>query len=236
MTRERGSGAARSLVPLLCAAVAPLYGCSTSDVHEGTGAERVLAPARIAPPRSNVQVIASLLSGEFSNDAQAARSPGQFAHVRLVATPIWSDRRGEHWMYVEQAVTAKSDAPYRQRVYRVTPAGPDEAKIDVFTLPGRAMRFSDGSGRPVEAQLKHLHPSQLRPKAGASLRVRLGQDGSFWASTCGSESASTLNGASYSTSETCLWTGGLYTWDRGYDSSGHQVWGSTSGGYDLRRR
>jgi hypothetical protein len=46
---------------------------------------------------------------------------------------------------------------------------------------------------------------------------------------------STLNGASYATSEVLLESTLLLSWDRGFDARDQQVWGATAGGYVFDR-
>jgi hypothetical protein len=50
-------------------------------------------------------------------------------------------------------------------------------------------------------------------------------------STQGDGCASALRGAAYATSEVTLTAGELDSWDRGFDATGNQVWGSTKGAY-----
>ena len=47
--------------------------------------------------------------------------------------------------------------------------------------------------------------------------------------------ASKLRGASYATSEVKISDSYLYSWDRGFDKEGKQVWGAQKGGYYFKR-
>ena len=74
-----------------------------------------------------------------------AATDDAYYDVRLEMSPIWTDRDDGHWLYVEQAVAGREDAPYRQRVYRVT-AG--------------------------EAPLATLTPDSLRRRSGCAIVLR----------------------------------------------------------------
>lgn len=47
---------------------------------------------------------------------------------------------------------------------------------------------------------------------------------------------SSLNGASFASSEVELRSDQMSSWDRGYDADGAQVWGATAGPYRFVRR
>ena len=68
--------------------------------------------------QSDIDVLVNLMTGSFNSGAQAA-SDSDYYDISLHMYPIWEDRKGEHWLYVEQAVTAAPERPYRQRVYKV---------------------------------------------------------------------------------------------------------------------
>ena len=57
----------------------------------------------------------------------------------------------------------------------------------------------------------------------------------FVGSTEGLACNSDLKGAIYATSIVIVSKDQLYSWDRGYDISGKQVWGSEKGGYIFKK-
>jgi hypothetical protein len=170
------------------------------------------------------------MSGYFSSAQQAALDR-EYYPIILVMHPVWLERSDAHWLYVEQAMEGFAAEPYRQRVYRVS-AGEDGTFVSaVYELP-EPERYV-GTWRTDEP-LAGLAPDDLIPRPGC--RVILRRDGdSFSGSTVGSECESSLQGASYATSEVTITAEQVISWDRGYDAEGNQVWGAKSGPYIFDR-
>jgi CpeT protein len=132
---------------------------------------------------------------------------------------------------VEQAVAETPEAPYRQRVYRVVALGEGFFESRVYSFENPAA-FVGAWKKPDP--LAELTPEKLIPRDGCSLVLRRQGDafvGSFLADLCPSE----RNGAAYATSEAVITTDTLRSWDRGFDASGKQVWGSEKGPYVFRK-
>lgn len=205
----------RCLVPL-----AGLAAAACGTVNQG--------PVEMKRPAGEqVRQVAEWMTGTFSSGAQASKDP-QFRNVVLHIAPIWTDRRDARWLYVEQAMATTLDKPYRQRVYRLTDS-PDGIESMVYELPGDPLRFAGAwkEDRPLNQML----PSMLLPKAGCAVHLK-STDGLTWTGgTDGTGCPSSREGAAYATSEVTLTPTELRTWDRGFDASGKQVWGSTAGPY-----
>jgi hypothetical protein len=196
-----------------------------------------LLPACAAPRArdhaapSDLDRLASYMTGSFSSAAQAAADPEHFREVSLHMTPIWTTRPDGPWLYVEQAMATTLDKPYRQRVYRLSAgAEPGTLVSAVFELPGDPLAFAGAWREP--ARLDGLAPDNLIPREGCSIILRARGD-TFVGSTQGHACASTLRGAAYATSEVTITSTMLRSWDRGFDASGTQVWGAEAGGYEF---
>lgn len=177
--------------------------------------------------------LGSYMTGAFSSAEQAAADP-EFRVIVLHMAPIWPKRSDGRWLYVEQAAEEALDKPYRQRIYRLTENPRDKTLIsDVYELPGDPLKFAGAFNHPE--MFGALAPADLTPRAGCSIILQEQPDGSFKGSTLGAGCPSTLRGASYATSEAEITAEGLRTWDRGYDSSGKQVWGAVKGPYVFKR-
>ncbi|HHS13844.1 MAG TPA: hypothetical protein ENN03_08790 [bacterium] len=61
------------------------------------------------------------------------------------------------------------------------------------------------------------------------------QYGSFYGKTRDTSCTSAHRGAVYATSEVTITSRFLITWDRGFNASGEQVWGSEGEGYHFTR-
>jgi len=57
----------------------------------------------------------------------------------------------------------------------------------------------------------------------------------FEGSTEGNNCQSSLRGAAYVTSKVSISKERIYSWDRGFDAEGHQVWGAEKSGYIFER-
>ena len=186
-------------------------------------------PDAAVPPASVLERAVAQLTGRFDSSAQAAADRRYFA-ISLVVCPVVAPELGEHVLYVEQARAESPRAPYRQRIYVVTAAG-DEVVSSVYELAA-----------PAAAVGACADPSRLTPtpgtvieRAGCSVYLRPDGDG-FVGATRGQDCASSLQGASYATSEVTLTPTGLRSWDRGFDVAGMQVWGAVAGPYQFLRQ
>ncbi|MDB6166067.1 MAG: cpcT1 [Lacunisphaera sp.] len=175
--------------------------------------------------------LAACLTGAFHNTAQS-RGDQNFPEVELHIAPIWTDRTDGRWFYLEQSLAGAPEHPYKQLVYQLT-ARPDGAiELRVFDPPN-----------PLAATGAWKNPSFWLPLAPGSLSVHEGciailrarPDGSFQGATEGKGCASTVRGVSYATMEFTVSEKELVTWERGYNASGAQVWGSLHGGYEFRK-
>jgi hypothetical protein len=180
---------------------------------------------------SRMNVLLSMMTGSFSSARQAA-SDTSFLDIRLQMVEIWKDRTDGPWLYVEQAAAESLDRPYRQRVYRLVDRGSGTYESVVYEIPD-AMRFA-GHWRRSEP-LKEMEPEGLKIREGCSVRLQWTDEEQFEGSTEAKHCASSLRGASYATSVVKVSDDGILTWDRGFDASGRQVWGSRSGGYIFER-
>jgi hypothetical protein len=186
-----------------------------------------------ADPEADVRAVATWMTGTFSSAEQHAAAPDDYFDIRLVMVPVWTDRTDGVWLYVEQAVGDHLEAPYRQRVYRLSREGEGEVASDVYTLPGEAKRFAGAWRQPVP--LADVKPEDLTLRAGCTVHLRRTADGAWEGGTRGAGCASELRGAKYATTEIRLEDGLLRAWDRGHTEAGDQVWGPAKGPYRFVR-
>lgn len=188
--------------------------------------------AETAPAQDRLATLRTYLAGSFSSAAQAARDPEYF-EIDLHMTPMWTWRDDGPWLYVEQAVATTPDRPYRQRVYQLGRAGDGRLWSRVYEFPeplSHAGAWKSGS------PLSELSPEDLEERVGCAITLTWDdRSESFTGSTAGQGCPSRLNGAAYATSQVVLEAGRMLTWDRGYDTTGQQVWGATEGGYEFVR-
>lgn len=186
-------------------------------------------PRRIGDDAELVQ-LAEWLTGSFSSAAQAAADP-DYRDIRLHMTPIWTWRNDAIWMYVEQAVAESPEAPYRQRIYRLTRGADGILLSTVYSLPEPDKFIL--AWRDVRL-FGALGPGDLLLRDGCATELTFAQN-RFVGGTVERECVSNLYGAAYATSEVLLTADRVESWDRGFDESDAQVWGAESGPYVFDR-
>jgi hypothetical protein len=80
-----------------------------------------------------LQEFARMLIGEFSSKEQSLQDT-TYLNIHLSMSRIWEEDRSAIWLYVEQAMDAKREKPYRQRVYKLNHPGKDIFTSDIYTL------------------------------------------------------------------------------------------------------
>jgi hypothetical protein len=190
-----------------------------------------MSPARrLARGQRDLNQLASFMTGHFSSRVQAERDTGYF-NISLVMAPIWPERSDGTWLYVEQAVAATPDKPYRQRVYQLQNPGPNTFTSTIYTIQD-AMQFAGLQND--KDKLKQLTFDKIEKKEGCTVTLtRKGNvyEGGTEADQCPSD----LRGAKYATTKILLKEGELQSWDQGFDARGKQVWGAVKGGYIFLR-
>ncbi len=182
-------------------------------------------------PRDDLLTLRDYMAGSFSSAVQAA-TDSDFYDIRLEMKPIWPFRTDGYWFYVEQASAANLAQPYRQRVYRLTQENDSTFVSTVFTLPD-PLRFA-GAWQESEP-LKSLTPDSLTEREGCALILNKYGTDMFVGSTAGLACDSDLREAVYATSIVIISPDQMYSWDRGYDINGNQVWGAEKGGYIFKK-
>jgi CpeT protein len=209
------------------AAVADAAAADAEPVAQPDAGEAL--PDAAAPPPTALERAVAQLSGRFDSAAQAAADRRYFA-ISLVVCPVVAPELGEHVLYVEQARAESPRAPYRQRIYVVSTAG-DEVVSSVYELAAPAAAV----GACADPSRLTPTPATVIERAGCSVYLRPDGDG-FVGATRGQGCASSLQGASYATSEVTMTPTGLRSWDRGFDAAGTQVWGAVAGPYEFVRQ
>jgi hypothetical protein len=169
-----------------------------------------------------------MMTGTFTSTKQAAED-SSFYDITLHMYPIWKDKG--HWLYVEQAVTAMQEKPYRQRVYKLEEGKKGTIRSVVYTLP-EPESYIGAWDNP--SKFDALQAEGLELREGCAVILTKQEDGSYAGSTKGKSCKSTLRGASYATSKVTIEEGLIISWDQGFNEEDEQVWGAVKGGYEFR--
>ncbi len=171
----------------------------------------------------DLEKLYNFLKGEYSSENQA-KADTAFFHITLAMSPLWEERKGEYWLYVEQARPPKK--PYRQRVYKLVRENGQLISY-IYTLKN-PLRFA--GGHKDKSLFKGLMPDSLELRKGCEVflqKTKFGFKGETKKQTCASE----MGTAKYAISEVTVYKNKLVSWDRGFDKDDKQAWGAVKGGY-----
>ena len=200
-----------------------LAGCQSDPGGPPSGQQR----------RQAISQVTQWMTGTFQSKQQSRKAPSEYHDIRLIQMPIWPGRDDGPWLYVEQAYMSELDQPYRQRIYRLVVQDDGRIGSEVFGLPDNPLVYTApwrGNG-----SLGGLHPDSLVPRPGCQVVFERVDGNTYTGGIEGTGCPSSLVGASYLTSDVTLRSDRILIWDRGYDSQGRQVWGSTAGPYIYKR-
>jgi hypothetical protein len=201
-----------SIILISCSLIA----CKTTQKSEETGANELV----------------KLMTGSFDSALQS-RSDSAYYNILLKTYPIWEEKKGENWLYVEQAISSTPNQPYRQRVYCVKSLSKGLFESAVYTLPSPE-RFVGKWKDP--AFFNSITPDSLTLRDGCSVYLRKVSKNYYRGATKEGTCESSLRGAATAISEVEVIEDIIISWDRGFDKTGKQVWGAEKGGYVFVRR
>jgi len=251
LAKSRTSAGLLSLVLLACSSTRPVPPGSTGLADVGVLADAAGPDAGMSSPDAGASspdaepapdasapieaadLLRDYLSGRFDSADQATSDPRYFA-IQLWICPVDAPELGPRVLYVEQARSDSLAQPYRQRLYVIDPIAEDPqtravSRVFELTAPARSIGLCE------RAELGVFTASDATEKVGCG--VFMAHDGDhFTGATRDRDCPSSLNGASYTSSEVELRAEQMTSWDRGYDGAGAQVWGATAGPYRFVRR
>lgn len=228
----------RAATSLCALALLACAGCGESTSSTPTADMAMPAPD-LAPDTKLADQLACWLTGKFDSGSQAIADPTYFK-ILLRICPVSVPDLAPRVLYVEQAVATTPKQPYRQRLYVVETRDSASQKVAsrVYELadPLAAVGLCDD---PTSLTLTAADAVE-RPGCVVELTwkpdAQAEGGGTFVGGTNGKECGSTMNGATYATTEVTLTAKQLLSWDRGYDDTDKQVWGATKGGYKFDRK
>jgi len=177
------------------------------------------------------ETLVEWMTGSFSSSSQAAQDSAFFS-INLDMRRIWPDQTEAVYLYVEQAVSSKLEAPYRQRIYKVTELSKGKFASEVFEIPNDD-RFIQKGNSPKAFNI--LTPDSLVTREGCTVYLDKISDKEFSGSTDADKCKSTLYGATYATSKVQVFSDKIISWDQGWDDNEEQVWGAEKSGYIFMR-
>lgn len=177
---------------------------------------------------SDLKMLAEYMSGEFSSKAQS-EADSNFYNITLKMKPVFKTEKNAYWLYVEQAVAAMQERPYRQRVYKIEKLGDHIFASTIYKFKTDPKKYA-GEWKK-ETPLETLTPDSIETTPGMTIFLIKREDDTFGGSTAGKECKNSWNGASYATAHVQIFPNKLISWDRGYDKDDNFIWGPENGGY-----
>ncbi len=179
----------------------------------------------VEPKDAVLDKLFTMMQGSF-NSGKQAQADSSYFDISLHMAPIWPEQG--NFLYVEQAVSANQDQPYRQRVYKLERMDDTRIGSIVYEIPNDSLWI--GKWKTPEA-FSSLSPDDLEIRQGCTVFLQATADGGFSGSTNEMSCLSSLRGASYATSKVSVYADRIESWDQGFDAEGNQVWGAEKGGY-----
>jgi hypothetical protein len=184
------------------------------------------------PTPSPFRQLKQCMSGSFSSELQS-RNDSDYFDIRLRMVPIWQSTDSLFYLYVEQAMSASLEKPYRQRIYKVVKASETNFVSYIYTM-NAPQRFVGKLGN--DDVFTQLTPDSLKVLDGCEVHLTYDTAfGKFEGATGDKTCPSTRSGATYTTSKVSLSEKGMVSWDQGWNDQGVQVWGAEKGGYEFLR-
>ena len=218
----------RLLPTLLLLPALLLVGCPTAGDDDDS------APDLEALAGERADRLTAWLAGDFNSEQQSFDEPQYFA-IQVLGCAVDAPELGERALYIEQAVMDSLDAPYRQRLYTMHASSDDEvsAWTTVYALedPDAAIGLCDAGS------VATFTASDVTEREGCGVFATWDEDAqTFEGGTDGDACESSINGATYATSDVVIDSEGFTSWDRGYDANDDQVWGAVDGPYIFERQ
>ncbi|WP_421241390.1 chromophore lyase CpcT/CpeT [Aeromonas enteropelogenes] len=183
-------------------------------------------------PTSSMEPLLSWFSGEFSSKEQA-NYDSRFTSAELRLMEIWRGRQGYRWVYAEQYLTQRAVRPFRQRIYRFSPAPDGRILMAELTMP-MATDFAGAWHNP--ALLDSLTPQQLSLRQGCEIWLARTFAGEYAGHTRVGHCATNFGGAATLVQHIWIGPNSVRLLDRAYDLKGKARWGSPGEGYVYLRR
>jgi CpeT protein len=175
----------------------------------------------------DVKKLYKMMAGFYSSEKQSISDTDYF-HIKLKMKPMWTEKKGEYWLYVEQAMNTSEDKPYRQRVYQLQLLNDSTITSTVYTIKNGEKYYGDyKKDKPLDG----LSPADLEARKGCLIYLHKTGKKHYAGGTNANDCESNLRGASYAVTEVDIQKGKVLSWDRGFDKEGKHVWGATKGGY-----
>lgn len=175
---------------------------------------------------NELELLTTMMTGSY-NSAKQAKEDSSYYNISLHMFPIWKNKQGGKYLYVEQALASMQTQPYRQRVYKLVKLSSGQIASYVYTLKSDSLFI--GKWNDID-YFDRFGLSILDEREGCEVILNRTLNG-YEGSTVEDHCTSSLRGASYATSKVVLNGSEIKSWDQGFDDKNEQVWGAKIGPY-----
>jgi hypothetical protein len=188
----------------------------------------IALPLQANPPQPDIQAVVGHLVGIMDTSAQAAANPNAPSVQMTTCSVAIADDPKATYLYQEQALMAKLDQPYRQRLLLIYF---DDRQQKIAVQSFKLAKAEDWAGLcQRESRSRRLGD---RGESVCTVWLEPSERG-FVGETPPQGCPSNVRGAVAVTNRIYLMDAGMDTWDRGLDAQGNQVWGAKEEGYQYR--
>ncbi len=181
-----------------------------------------------------VQEVAAYLEGTMATASQAAAN-SKAPNVQMTTCRVHVASSGQTtdviFLYQEQALAGQLEKPYRQRFLQLSPSSYSQSVRSLSYRPSNAAAWVNFCNKPLSDRTVSL--SDLGKPVCSVFLKRLGD--TYSGRTPADGCPANVRGAVRITNQIVLSKSGMDTWDRGYDSTGKQVWGAKTEAYQYRK-
>jgi len=174
--------------------------------------------------RTNIATVEKWMTGTFESSTGGDR---------IVQARIWNFLDDGPWFYSEYSRQQDSGQPIWQRIFRLRIEVDGSVAMDMFAIPGNSLEYPapwQGNG-----SMGGLHPDVLEPLVGCRIVLERIDGNEFSGETKGDGCPTGRDGATHETTRIRLRSNRMMLLSRGFDASGVQTWGSTSGPITFNR-
>jgi CpeT protein len=183
--------------------------------------------------QADLEAMATMMAGPWTSAELAARD-STYLDIRSVNVRIWQ-RDPEYsgaWFYTESARPSAPATPYRQNVFNLV--AQEDGTVHAYQYRVRAPERFAGAALANRAP-EGLTLDDLIALPGCTLVWHREQAGRFVGAMRPRACRNKFRGATWMDGSSWIEPGRFYTWDRGMNDAGEQVWGPTRAGYEFTR-
>jgi hypothetical protein len=183
---------------------------------------------------TDIETLARLMAGDFSNQEQAYTNPPFFAHIRVCMRPLPKGFLPGISLFLEQAYDFMLNTPYRIRVFTLNVVD-DQIELENYKLKEEEKFF--GASRDLE-RLKLLQIEQVEPLAGCGMTIQW-EDNRFKGKIKPGKKCIVIRQGkeSYLDNSFEIDQEKLISYDRGLDPiTDERLWGSLAGPFHFSQR